>query len=215
MTMKPEPWYSGPVEYMEPTYGAPYSIKEHCPRCGSTKLDLIPGKTKQYAYNGVTSECFRCRECNRKFYLPKYRHRYLDDTPSKENAGKRFRIVEGYKNNSDEEFGYDDIEHAMFEAAMDDDPNYYHKALEYYGDYYAGGEDDDDASWNEWRGSLESDLPWVESNNFIERGYADEMRVGDTYTMPDFRVKVKRVQNIKSGKYAQRRAKAKSLVGRR
>jgi len=203
MTMRPEPYYSGPVEYMEPTYGGPYSVKEHCPTCGSIDLS----EQGCFQRNDGHYDCrYMCNRCGRRFILPKFRVSTYSEDLDRKAKKKRFVI-----NDDGRRIRREDIIYEMRDEAMDDDPRYMEVAGEYYGEYYYGepGEDTDDASWNEWRGSLESDLPWVEAHNAVERGYIDRLAVGESYRMPDFDVTVTRVRNKKSAKAAGKKKTAK------
>ena len=203
MTFNPEPYYTGPVEYLEPTYGAPYSIKEHCPKCGNTDLEVIQeGSMNDY------KTLYHCPECGKKFFLPQFR-RNADDLIFVElNKGKRFKLSGRHIMDEDREYSYDEIQRAMFDAAMDDDPAYHEKAGEFYGPYYYGEDPDGEDFDGEWASALESDLPWVESHNFVSRGYPNYMRVGESYRMPDFDVTVIRVKN-------KRKARKKPLFSKR
>jgi len=212
---RPQPYYSGPIRGITPSYGGPYEVELYCPKCGS--LHVKEGET--YFRDGSmpgdykTMVRYECEDCGKKFRLPRY-SLYNDETlvdPKK----ARFKVTERDDDPKDKYFKAiprDEVEGAMRDLAKDDDPTYHETAYDYYGSYLDFGDDeehsDDEDPDFEWRGNLEGDIPFVTANHAMKKGYIDSLKVGESYNMPGFDVKVTRTKNLKGGVYAERRRKA-------
>ncbi len=81
-------------------------------------------------------------------------------------------------------------------------------ASDYYGDAYDElyrGENFDDDGAFELRCSLTYDIPSVEIDHLIKKGYIGGMEVGDEIFVPGTEVSIVRTKNLKDGR-ARRRA---------
>jgi len=210
---RPQSYYNGPIRGIEPSYGTPYEVEIYCPNCGSTHVKEVGTYFRNDSETTYkTMVRYECKECGKVFRLPRYS---LYDGETLVDVDKaRFKVTERDDDPKDKYFSAiprSAVEDAMRDAAMDDDPTYHETAYDYYGSFLDYGDDDvhgqEDEPDNEWRSQLESDVPWVTANHAMKKGYIDSLKVGESYNMPGFDVKVTRVRNLKGDVYAERRRK--------
>lgn len=187
---EPEPYYSGPVRWVEPTYGNGYADM-FCPECGSTELDSL----ERYGRK------LRCRRCGRVFNLELY----------PDNDGKEFSINYG-GDPKYERLPADEVGYYAFGTIVDEEDygRMSELAAHYYGDAYTDLYDDDsDLSDMEVGGRLVYDVPSVEVNHIVRKGYVGGMSRGDEIFVPGTDVSIVRTKNFKTRKSKKPAARTK------